>query len=121
MSGVRGRSGKVRVGLLVGLIVLAATGYYGFVFGRVYWQKYKLQEMLQQDFGFVGQLTDESIRQKVLDDVASMHLPSKSLKVQWLQTEQPRGIGVRISYVVTVNLLFAKKPLPVTVDVRRAY
>ncbi len=121
LSVPKDRSGKVKIGLLLWLIVLAVVGYYGIEFGGVYWRRYKLEEAVKQRLGYAGQLTSEGIRQHLLDDIASMDLPPAARNVKFVETRQPRALHVSISYAETVNLLFTTKKFPVSIEIRRSF
>lgn len=120
-SRAMGRSGNVKGALLLLLIVLAAVAYYGIEIGGVYWRRYKLEDTVVQDLTFAGQLTDEAIHQRVLDDVLAMDLPLTARNVQFVRSDGPRTLRVSISYVETANLLFTKKQFPMSVEVRRSF
>lgn len=115
------RSGKVKVGVLLWLIVLAAVGYYGFEVGGVYMRRYKLEEAVKLRLAYAGQLTNESIHQRVLDDIVGMDLPSEARNMTLVETDRPRALQVRIAYAETVNLLFTTKKLPVSINIRRSF
>ena len=121
LSRAIGRSGGVKGALLLLLIVLAAIGYYGIEIGGVYWRRYRLEETVVQQLSFAGQLTDEAVRQHVLDEVHAMGLPITDGNVQFARTDNPRALRVSISYVETANLLFTKKRFPMSVEVQRAF
>ena len=121
LSRAIGRSGGVKGALLLLLIVLAAIGYYGIEIGGVYWRRYRLEETVVQQLSFAGQLTDEAVRQHVLDEVHAMGLPITDGNVQFVRTDNPRALRVSISYVETANLLFTKKRFPMSVEVQRAF
>ena len=118
---LKGRSGKVRLTLLLWLIVLAAAVYCGLEFGGVYWRKYRLEETLGRDLSSAGQVADETIHQRVLEHIAGMHLPLTSGSVRFARTDAPRALRVSISYVETVNLFFTEIRMPVSVDFERPF
>jgi hypothetical protein len=101
-------------------IVLAAVGYYGMEIGGVYWRRYKLEETVVQNLTFAGQLTDEAIHRRVLEEVDAMDL-QLTTGVQFVRTDSPRALRVSISYVETANLLFTKKRFPMSIEVQRAF
>ncbi len=117
----RDRSGKVKIGLLLWLIVLAAVGYYGFQFGGMYWRRYELEEAVKQRLGYAGQLTSEGIHQQLLNDIAGMNLPPEARNVRLVETRRPRALQVSISYTETVNLLFTTKSFPMSIRIRRTF
>lgn len=121
LSVSKDRTGKIKIGLLLWLIVLAAVGYYGFEVGGVYWRQYKLEDHVKQRLAYAGQLTNEAIHQRVLHDIANMDLPSEARNVHFVETQRPRALQVSISYTETVNLLFTTKKFPVSIQVRRVF
>lgn len=117
----RDRSGKLRIGLLLWLAILAAVGYVGLEIGGVYWRRFRLEEHVKQQLAYAGQLTNEAIRQRVLSDVASMRLPPEARNVHVVETERPRALQVSIAYVETANLLFTSRRFPVSIRLRRTF
>jgi hypothetical protein len=120
MSLATNRSGKIRISTLLLLVVLAAGVYCGVAFGKVYWHRYKIQDAIDRQLSFGGQLVDESIRQRLSEDLAGMNLPPAARNVQVTRTS-PRTVEVSIKYTETVNLLFTKKQIPVSIREERTY
>ncbi len=121
MSVAKGRSGKLKIGLLLWLIVLGGAGYYSMAIGGVYWRRYRLEDAVMRDLSFAGQLTDEAIQRHVLEQVDQMNLPPEARRVQFVRTEGPRALQVTISYAETVNLLFTTRQFPVSIHIRRVF
>ncbi len=116
-----GRSGRISISFLFFVLVVAAAIYFGLEFGGVYLRHWKFEDAVKQHASFAGQLTDEAIRQKVLDDVATLGLPRQARGVQLVRTQRPQTIRISVAYSDSVNLLFTKKELSFTIDVRRAF
>lgn len=115
------RSGGVKIGLLLFLLVAVGITYCGVEFGGAYWRRYKLEEAVLQALWYAGQVTDEKIRERLLDDIAAMDLPPEANQIWFVHIEQPRALQVTISYAETANLLFTTVKLPMSVEVRRSY
>lgn len=120
-SRLKDRSGRGKIALLLWLILLGALGYCAFGFGGVYWRKYRLEETITRDLSSAGQLVDETIGQSVSQHVSEMNLPIASGGFRFARTESPRGLRVMISYVETVNLVFAEIEIPVSLDFFRPF
>ena len=117
---VKDRSGKLKPALLLWITVLGVLGYYGFTIGGAYWRRYKLEEAVRQEISFAGQRTDAGIRQRVLEYAAGMNPPIPARAIRFGR-DGPRTIRVSISYADTVNFVFTKKGLPMSIEVRRSY
>ena len=117
----KSRAGGVKAGLLVFVLVAVALTYLGFEFLGPHWRRYKLEEAAVQALGFAGQATDESIRERLLDEIAAMHLPPEASQLHFVHIDNPRALQVTISYVETANLLVTEVELPMLVEVRRGF
>jgi hypothetical protein len=115
------RLGGVKAGLLLFLLVAVSLTYCGLEFGGAYWRRYKLEEATVQALGFADHAAAESIRKRLLDDIAAMDLPPEASQIRFVQIEQPRALHVTISYTENVDLLFTTVKLPMSVDVRRSF
>jgi hypothetical protein len=115
------RSGGVKTGLLLFLLVAVGITYCGLEIGGAYWRRYKLEETVLQALGFAEHAPAELIRERLLDDIAAMDLPPEASQIRFVQIEQPRALQVTISYAETANLLITTVKLPMFVEVRRSY
>lgn len=121
MSVAGNRSGKIKVGTLIGLVVLVAAVYYAFEFRGLYWRQYKLKEVVEQQLAYAGQLSDDAIRENLLAEIAGLGLPGEVLIFHFARIPQPQALEVSISYVETVNLLFTTKKMPMSLQIRRPF
>jgi hypothetical protein len=119
--GASDRSGKVKLGVLIWIIVIASVVYCGIQFGGVYMRKYKLEETVDRELSFAGQRVDDTIRERLRDYIAAMHLPPAASRFQFSRVERPRALQFSVSYVDTVDLIFTKKPLRVSINTRRPF
>lgn len=115
------RYGKVKVGLVVTIVVLAAVGYYGVEIGGVYWRKYRFGDEVTQQLGFAGQRSDDGIRQGILQKIDQMGLPQEARRFRLVRTEQPRRLRFSVTYTETVNLLFTTREISVRVEQSRRF
>jgi hypothetical protein len=115
------RSGKIKVGTLIGLVVLVAAVYYALEFRGLYWRQYKLEEVVEQQLAYAGQLSDDAIRESLLAEIAGLGLPGEVLSFHFRRIPQPQALEVSISYVETVNLLFTTKKMPMSLQIRRPF
>jgi len=120
LSGLN-RSGKVTIRGLLTLVALAAVIYYGREFGRPFLRKLKLEDAIQQHASFAGQLSDEAIREKVIDSVADLRLPAEARRVSLVRTLNPRVIRISLAYSEPLNLLFTKKNWRFNIQVNRGF
>ena len=114
------RAGRVTIGKLVVLVVLAGAVYCAYAFGRVYWHKYALRDEMDRQLSYAGQLADETIRQELVKAAVGMHLPVSEDRIQLTRTS-PRTIQVSIRYTENVNLLFTTKRIPVSIEEHRSF
>ena len=67
-----GRRGASSLGCLFTLALFAVAVYYGIHIGGVYLRFYQLQDDMQQQARFAGQLTDQAIRMRLLAQADSL-------------------------------------------------
>jgi hypothetical protein len=106
---------------MVFLVVLAAAIYLAVEVGGVFFRKVKLEDAIQQQISFAGQVSDDAIRQQILNDVRAIGLPPGAQRIGLVRTGNPRVLRVTITYEETVNLLVTKKQIPVRVQVNRRF
>lgn len=115
------RSGKIKVTTAILLLVVAHLVFFGFQYGAVYFRKYRLQSAMNEELSYAGQRVDASIRQRLAEDIERLNLPPAARSFQFARVGNPRALQVSISYVETVNLLYTKKRMRVTVQTRRPF
>lgn len=120
MSLTSDRSGKVKVTTLILLVLIAAGAYYGYAFGGVYWRRYLLVGTVESQLAYAGQLADETIRTQMVSEIQELNLPPAASRVRMVRTAA-RTMQVSISYTETVNLLYGKKDIAITVTEKRTY
>jgi hypothetical protein len=105
---------------MIALVLLAAAVFYGYQFGKVYWHRYRIRDVVDQQLSYLGELTPESIQQQLSQKLAKMHVPAGARRVNVVHTA-PRSIRLTIAYKERVNLLYATKEVPVSIQVSRTY
>jgi hypothetical protein len=110
----------VKISTLILLVTVAAGVYYGLQFGGVYWRRYRVSDAVDGQLAFTGQIADETIRAQLVAEIGRMHLPPAASRVRLVRI-LPRTVEVSISYTETVNLLYTKKQIPVSIKERRTY
>lgn len=120
MSLIHDRTGKMKLTSIVLLLVVVAGVYVAYAFGGVYWRRYTLTDAVDGQLSFAGQIADETIRAQLLSKIAGMNLPPAASRVR-MSRSGARTIQVTIAYTETVNLLFTKKDIPVSITRRRTY
>ena len=92
----------------------------GFAFGRVYYRRYAITDKVDGQLAYAGQLADETIEKQLKDQIAALHLPPAASRFR-ITRSGARTLQVKIAYTDTVNLLFTKKEIPVSITRRRTY
>jgi len=120
VSLVRDRTGKMKITSILLLLVIVAGAYVAYAFGGVYMRRYRLNDALDDQLSFAGEIADETIRAQLVNKIAGMHLPPAASRVR-MSRSGARTIQVTVAYTETVNLLFTKKDIPVSITRRRTY
>lgn len=115
------RAGKTKIGCIIWLVLLVAAAYAAKEFGGVYLRRMKLEDLIQQQAGFAGQVEDEAIRQHIVQQVMTMKLPPEARRVTLVRTERPRAIRINVKYAETVDLFVTTARIPVSIEIRRAF
>jgi hypothetical protein len=121
LLGANDRSGKVKLAALIWIIAIGIVAYCGIQVGGVYMRKYKLKEAVDRELGLAGQIVDETIRQRLTEDIAGMHLPPAASRFRFARVQGPRALQFSVSYDETVNLIFTEKPFHVSINARRPF
>jgi hypothetical protein len=96
------RRGASSLGCLVSLVLLVGAIYYGVHIGGVYWRLYELQDDMRQEAHFAGQLTDETIRQRLLAQADSLLGQAPDFRIE--RRARPDRITIEGHYTETVEL-----------------
>lgn len=72
------RSGGVRLGCLLFLVVFAAALYYAAPLGDMYWKYYQFRDAFRQEVRFASQHTDSDIRRHLRALADTLGLPEEA-------------------------------------------
>lgn len=100
---LRDPAGNGRLGCLLRLAVVLVAGYYGFFLLEPYVRYLRIQDTLKQQAAFAVNLSDEQIRQRVIQDVRRLGLPPEAEKVHIQRTRGER-IVIWLEYTETIAL-----------------
>jgi hypothetical protein len=96
------RRGASSFGCLLMLALLVAAGYYGIHIGGVYLRFYELQDDIQQEARFAGQLTDDAIRVRLGAQADSLLGRRPEFRID--RVGRPGRITIQALYTETVDL-----------------
>jgi len=118
VSGRRlGERGLGRTGCLFWILVLVAAGYFGADVGAIYVRKWRIEDEVKTQAAFAANLTDETIRRRLLDRVEQLDLPPQARNIFIRRTVRPTEIRIRLSYPEVVELPFLVRDIEFTIDV----
>jgi hypothetical protein len=115
------RRGKIRLGCLIWTLLGLSGGYVAFEYGKVYWIWFSARQQIEQHAGFAGQLEDSAILRRVVETVTELDLPPQARQVRLWRVEGPRGLRIALSYVESVDLLFTKRDIELSIEVSRSF
>lgn len=105
---VRNRSGKSRLGTLVGLLILAAALYYGVPLGGVYIQRWRMVQEIKSVARLAPSLDDATIRRRLHAKAEELDLPLSAHKFTIRRLSRPREIRIGTSWEQPVDLPFVR-------------
>jgi len=106
------RSGRVNIGCLVLMLVVAAGGYFGLGVGQVYWNYFQYKDRMMQEARFAGSRTDGVIKRRIGLFADSIGLPEGAKQVR--VRRQQRHIYIWAEYYENIELPFISKELLLT-------
>lgn len=121
MKRIVSRSGKVKPGVVLAIVVVVAAVFLGTQFGGPYWRRYRFADAVTQQLGFAGQRSDDGIRQGILAEVDDLGLPAEARRFRLVRTEQPRRLVFSVSYTETIDLLVTTTQISFSVRKTRRF
>ncbi len=118
-AALRNRNGKVRLGCLFSILLVAAIGYYGFDAGTVFLKRWQLKDEMNVQAGFAPSIDDAAIRRRLNRKIESLELPDgarSNLRIR--RTLRPREIMISTAYEVTFLLPFTTRTDTLRIEVR---
>jgi hypothetical protein len=99
---VRARRGISKLGCLFTVLLLVAAGYFGLRAAESYFRYLKFKDAMSQEVRFRGELSDESIKQRLRSVADSLGLPPEAGNVK--VTRNLRVVTVESEYDETIEL-----------------
>jgi hypothetical protein len=101
MVNVCSRHGQTRFGCLFSLLLLTATGYFGYNIGTVYWREYEYQDAMNNEARFAAHNSDDVITLHLQAKSDSLALPEAARRVNIRRKDNQ--IWIWADYVETVE------------------
>lgn len=108
---LRGRTGKLPVGFLVTLAVVAAGVYYAIRPARGYVKYYMMKDEMRVQVRFASNQTDDDIRRRLRTKAGELGLPASAQRISIRRRGRPREITVTTSWPDTIFLPFYAIPI----------
>lgn len=105
------RSGKVKLGCLLTLAILAAAIYISLVNVRTYINYWAMKDEMNTQAQFAVNLDDEAIRRRLSAKADELGLPAEARRITIRRRSRPREIIISTQWGVTLNLLVVRLPL----------
>lgn len=118
-SALCNRNGKVRLGCLFSILLVAAIGYYGVDAGTIFLKRWQLIDEMNVQAGFAPSIDDAAIRRRLNRKIESLELPEgarQNLRIR--RTLRPREIIISTAYEVTFLLPFTTATDTLRIEVR---
>jgi hypothetical protein len=93
-----GEGGKIRLGCLFVILVVALAIYVGKDFGLVFWKYYQLQDQVKTQVSFAPGLTDQAIRDRLVAQCDTLDIPLGPKEWQITRTRDPGEITISATY-----------------------
>lgn len=115
-----GERGLGRTGCLIWILIFVAAGYFAVEVGSIYLRKWRLQDEMKTQAAFAANLTDETIRRRLLDKVEQLELPPQARNILIGRTVRPDRIRIRVTYPEIIEFPFLVRVIQFTIDVDQA-
>jgi len=94
-----GESGKIRLGCLLTLLLIAAGVYFGVDYFRVQMRYFKLSDTVKEKAAFAAVVDDQTIRRQLVATSDSMGIPLGPREWVIRRTYDPRYITIQAQYI----------------------
>jgi len=94
----RREAGKMRLGCLAGVLVLAAIVYAAILVVPVYWRAYQMQDEVKSQASFAPALSDKVILERLVAMADTLGIPLGPRQWYIHRTSEPREIVIRAAY-----------------------
>jgi hypothetical protein len=115
---VRSRRGRLPIGFLVTLAVVALVSIGGIAPARGYLRYYRMKEAMQAQAGLASSAGDGEIRHRLRLKAAELGLPPDAQRITIRRRGRPREITVSTTWTDTVGLVVYSFPITYRPEVR---
>lgn len=91
-------AGKVRLGCLFTMLLVAAGVYYGIKFAEVRFRYYQIQDEVQNEADYAPTMSDDVIRRRLVARADSLGLPLGPRQWSIVRSRDPREIRIHATY-----------------------
>ncbi len=98
--------GATRTGCLFFVLVVVAVVYFGIPIAGMYIRYYRMENEMQTQARFAVNISDGTIRRRLLQTVDDLGLPLEARRLSILRTSRPREIVISTSWEETIVLPF---------------
>lgn len=113
------RRGRSRLGCLVFLLLLAATGYFAVDVAEAYWRYVRFRDAMQQEARFADRKTDAEIARRLQAKADSLGLPDDAADVDVERADS--SIRISSDYRETIKLPFSTREIGFHPRAERAF
>ena len=113
------RHGRVTLGCLVLVALIAILAYVGNAVGPVYWRYYRFQDAFTQHAGFAASPPDDTIIARLRVQADSLDLPTDAQRIHLRRTN--KGIAVWSQYADSILLPGYRREVEFTVHAEKAF
>jgi len=103
-SGRFDQRGKSGMGCLASLVLLAALGYYGVSFGRVYWRYFEMTDRMKKAARSSYTHSDEQLISQLRLDAREIGIPGAAKRLQIRRMRSPSVIIISTVYSERIDL-----------------
>lgn len=115
----RARAGRVRLGCLLIVLVVAALVYFGINIGGVYLDYYEYKDAMDTEARFAARNTDDEIREHLVAKADSLDLPEAAKKIQIRR--KANQIWIWADYTQTVEFPGVARDIDFTPHAERVF
>lgn len=114
-----GRHGRVTVGCLALVGLIAVLAYVGNAVGQVYWRYYRFQDAFTQQARFAASTPDDTIITRLRAQADSLELPTDAQRIHLRRTN--KGIAVWSQYADSILLPGYQREVDFTVHAEKTF
>jgi hypothetical protein len=116
---IANRRGKIKLGCLLTLAMLAAAVYLTIANVRTYIDYWAMKDEMRVQAQFANNLDDASIRRRLRAKADELQLPAEARRITIRRRTRPREIVIATEWQVSIKLLVTSVPLTFSPEVRQ--